>query len=79
MGLLKLKKLSPVLQEEEIQIAETKMVMHQEIISKDEQIAELRTSLKKVQDLEMNKVDEVIKLEADIKKMKVLDQIVFFS
>jgi hypothetical protein len=44
-------------------MAESKMVMHQEIINKDEEIGKLRSSLKKV-------TDESAKLKEEVEHLK---------
>jgi hypothetical protein len=51
-------------------MAESKMVMHQEIINKDEEIGKLRTSLKKASE-EGTKLKEEIELlkKAQVKKI----------
>ncbi len=64
-------------QEDELQIAETKMVMHEEIIKKDEEIGRLRKSLKEATDsldakeaLAQERGDEIAKLKEEQESME---------
>jgi len=57
-------------QQEELQIAEVKMMMHQEMITKDEEIGKLRTNIKQLNDTNDDKDAELLKLKEDLESAK---------
>ena len=57
-------------QVEELQIAETKMQMHQEIITKDEEIGKLRTSLKYIMEEKSDADEQIVIFKDEIDKLK---------
>merc|ERR1712029_1176597 len=65
-----LKELKQKDQEEELQIAQAKMQMHQEIIVKDEEIGNLRSSLKQSGDANKAKDEDIETLKEEIDLLK---------
>merc|ERR1712141_49101 len=57
-------------QQEELQIAEVKMIMHQEMITKDEEIGKLRTNLKELNECKEEKDQEIFKLKDELDLVK---------
>ena len=57
-------------QSEELQIAELKLTMHQEMITKDEEISKLRLNLKSSMDQDSDKANEIAKLKEDMEEMR---------
>ena len=55
---------------EELQIAETKMQMHQEIITKDEEVGKLRTNLKHAIEEKNASDEQMVTLKNEIDKLK---------
>ena len=56
-------------QSEELQIAELKLSMHQEMITKDEEIGKLRLSLKSSMEQDSDKEKEIVKLKEEMEEM----------
>ena len=63
-------------QSEELQIAELKLLMHQEMITKDEEIGKLRLSLKSSMEQDSDKEKEIAQLKQEMEEMSK-QQVIF--